>query len=139
MGFSIFSQLHEKHFSRRWVLFFSSFSVTVHQPLFDPLECIKHSQIKRMWQGIYKQPHYILLGETLCHFETYSARHLFCFIFQAYMFSLSLPTWNDYMMHDVLKLNIVYVLRFHRTIIFRLLYFVSGKRSWSKSGLGRIR
>lgn len=65
------SQHHEMHLRKPLLLFFSfiylfffSFFLTVHQPSFDPPECIKHSQIKRTWKGIYKQPHATFSLET---------------------------------------------------------------------------
>lgn len=66
------SQHHEMHLRKPLLLFFPfiyfffffSFFLTVHQPSFDPPECIKHSQIKRTWKGIYKQPHATFSLET---------------------------------------------------------------------------
>lgn len=106
----IFSQLCETHL--RKIFFFSTFFLTVHQPSFDPLECIKHSQIKRTWQGIYKQPHTAFSLETpLSRWSIYCQTSVLFLYFRLIhcIFTLLPPTWVDYMMLDVSKFNKVYV------------------------------
>lgn len=112
----ILSQLRATHL-RKPPLFYLFFK-SVHQPSFDPLECIKHSQIKRTWRRIHKQPHATFSLEmppfsaTLLSFWSiycqtsvpFSCSRLIHFIF-----TLLLPTWDDCMTLDVLKFNNVYV------------------------------
>lgn len=95
------SQLHESHLNKPLLLFFISLIkilfLTVHQPSFDPLECIMHSQIKRTWQGINKQPHYLLLRDASIRlldslFEAYTSRHLLNF-YVSRLFIVYLPSY----------------------------------------------
>lgn len=100
------------------LLFFYLFFKSVHQPSFDPLECIKHSQIKRTWRRIHKQPHATFSSETppfsatlpsfwsiYCQTSVpFSCSRLIHFIF-----TLLLPTWDACMTLDVLKFNNVFV------------------------------
>lgn len=95
------SQLHESHLNKPLLLFFISLIkilfLTVHQPSFDPLECIMHSQIKRTWQGINKQPHYLLLRDASNRlldslFEAYTSRHLLNF-YVSRLFIVYLPSY----------------------------------------------
>lgn len=100
------------------LLFFYLFFKSVHQPSFDPLECIKRSQIKRTWRRIHKQPHATFSLETppfsatlpsfwsiYCQTSVpFSSSRLIHFIF-----TLLLPTWDACMTLDVLKFNNVFV------------------------------
>ncbi len=85
-------------------LFFFHFFLTVHQPSFDPLERIRHSQIKRTWQGIYKQPHATFSLETppfsltlLSLWSIYCQTSVLylCFRLIHCIFTLLPPTWDD--------------------------------------------
>lgn len=112
----ILSQLRATHL-RKPPLFYLFFK-SVHQPSFDPLECIKRSQIKRTWRRIHKQPHATFSSETppfsatlpsfwsiYCQTSVpFSCSRLIHFIF-----TLLLPTWDACMTLDVLKFNNVFV------------------------------
>lgn len=74
------------------------FSLTVHQPLSDSPECIKHSQIKRTWRGIYKQQHTspqrrLHSHQHSCHVDAYTVRHLFSF-YTSDLFCVYLPSYR---------------------------------------------
>lgn len=99
------SQLHESHLNKPLILFYlfkkkKILFLTVHQPSFDPLECIMRSQIKRTWQGINKQPHYLLLRDASIrlsfwgiYFQTFV--QFLCLMLIRCIFTLLPPTWDD--------------------------------------------
>lgn len=78
----ILSQLHKKEaFSSFFLyLFLNSPSTS-----FDPLECIKHSQIKRTSQEIYKQPHATFYASILTN-TLVTVKHILPDICSVFMF-----------------------------------------------------
>lgn len=105
-----YSPLLQTHLNTPPLPFFSLFILflTVHQPSFDPLGCIMHSQIKRTWQRINKQPHHLLLRDASVpsfwgkYLQTFV--QFFCLTCIHCVSGFLPPTWDDCMKRDVKSL-----------------------------------